>query len=134
MTQEADSTHDLSEFSNIPAIGVPEFKSQIPDYLLAQADNQTRYLIQSMSVQTQTLQWLCNLGVEQNVQLRQLEGKCAVLEKSSTDLFTRLETRVKDVEIWKDKITGFWPACGAVMTIGCSIVAVIVAVMEYTKH
>ena len=134
MMQESDNSRDLSEFSSIPTLDVPDFKSQIPDYLLTKADDQTRFLIQSMSVQTQTLLWLCNLGVEQNAQMRQLEGKCLVLEKSYTDLYTRLDTRVKDVEIWKDKITGFWPAAGAVMTVACSIIAVGIAIMEYNRN
>jgi hypothetical protein len=133
LQEQSDDPKDLSSLAGIPPISVPTFQSQIPDYLLAQLDDGTKYLIQSMSTQTQTMQWLCHIGVVQNTQLRQLDGKLSVVEKGYTSACSALDERIRSIEEWKRVITGFWPILGALITAGTSIAAIIIAIMEYEK-
>lgn len=128
--QQDDKSNGLSDFASIPQINIPTFQSQIPDYLLTSLDDGTKYLIQSMSTQTQTMQWLCHIGIDQNLQLRQLDGKINVVEKNCMSTLTALDDRIRDLEEWKRVVTGFWPACGAVITAVTSIAAILISIVK----
>lgn len=120
--QTMASQTDFEDFSSIPEVVVPEFQSQIPDYLLENADDQTRFIIQSLSTQTQTMRWLCQLGAEQNVQLRRLEGRNVLLEQ-----------RMAKLEGWKDKVISFWPITIGLVTIISSITMTIFGLIDLVK-
>ncbi len=63
-----------------------EFKSQIPDYLLADATLQEKYIMTELSTGAQCNRWLINALVETHAQVRRTNGRLIRAEESIKDL------------------------------------------------
>lgn len=70
------SNDDVTPDSTYPALEAPpEFKSQIPEYLLAGASPQDRHIMEALSIGAQYDKWTVRALVEAHAQLRLTNGK-----------------------------------------------------------
>ena len=78
---------DVIPDSTYPALQAPaEFKSEIPDYLLADASPQDKHIMAALSVGAQYNRWLVNALVETHAQVRRTNGRLIRAEADIADL------------------------------------------------
>ena len=106
--------HDQHEHhSTYPQIELPEFHSTIPEHLMRDVSQETRYVMESLNIQTQYIKWLCEAAVDTNQQVRKTNG------------------RLKKVELWKEKLSTWWMGAAALITF-CGTASILVAKLYKT--
>jgi hypothetical protein len=106
---------DIEYSSDYPAITVPDFKPEIPNHLLSDLTPEMRHLIEQGSVQAQAMKWLCEKMRDTNVQIRKTNG------------------RLKKVEAWREKLTGFTSVSITVIVVMSSVMTLIYKVIEFLQ-
>jgi len=109
-----ESNRHIEEESAYPEVKLPDFKSDIPAPLLANAPEETRYILEQLSVLSQYVKWSAPVMVETNLQVRRTNGRLA------------------RVEAWKSMFTSWWGlALGLFAIVGAA--AGTVEVIAYLK-
>lgn len=85
-----DNLRHIEEESSYPEVKVPDFKSDIPPALLGNTPEETRYILEQLSIQSQYLRWAAPVLAEMNLQTRKTNGRLA------------------RVEAWKAMFTSWW--------------------------
>lgn len=90
--------------SEIPQIEIPKegWKSNIPNHLLHDIDEQTKWLLTEISRNTQATEFACRGLVEISHHLRELNGKTFKNERSAADLKV-------DVDVLKGQAATYSP-------------------------
>lgn len=68
------------------------FASNIPPHLLDGADDQTRWLMNEMSKNSQGIEWTCHGLLDTNRQVRRTNGRLLKAEAEITDLSSKMES------------------------------------------
>lgn len=85
--------------STIPALEKPEFKSDIPPHLLANASENEKYVLEQLSMVMQYVRWSSQVEVDTNHQVRKTNGRVIKLER------------------WKEMFSSWWALLLAILTI-----------------
>lgn len=80
------SQDDTPDSTYAPLQPPPEFKSQIPEYLLADASPQDKHIMAELSIGAQCNRWLVNALVETHAQVRRTNGRLLRAEGDIKDL------------------------------------------------
>lgn len=110
----SDDNRHPEEESDYPEVKLPDFKSDIPAPLLASAPEETRYVLEQLSVLSQYVKWSAPVLVEVSLQTRKTNGRLA------------------RVEAWKAMFTSWWGLLlGLFAIVGAAAAAV--EVVTYLK-
>lgn len=100
--------------SSIPSLDLPDFKPNIPEYMLNDVDKQSeRYLIEQMSVMTQQSAWQTHKLMNIYDYTRSINGKVIELEQFRNDLLSQITVEQK-VEQEQQKHTRNYKIVGLV--------------------
>jgi len=112
MFDDKDKKKDESSY---PPLERPQFHSNIPPHLLQGVDDQTKYVIESLSLIDQQNQWLIKAAIDTNEQVRHTNG------------------RVKNLEKVRDKITSFWVVLMGIILSLSTILGLIALIIKMVK-
>ena len=81
------------KLSSIPPLKKQEFKSTIPEYYLADSTEEMKYIMEKMSILTQSADWMQDVLVDINTQVRKTNGRV-----------TNAEDELSSLNKWRDVI------------------------------
>jgi hypothetical protein len=103
-----------------------EFSSNIPSHLLKGADEQTKYVLQQLSIIDQQNRWLIKSAVDTNQQVRHTNGRVRALENFREELE---KVKTKEKAQFFEKIFNFWTVSLAILaafvTFGSAVVIIL---------
>lgn len=88
-------SQDSADDSTYPILERPEFKSSIPEHLLKDASASDRYILEQLSILSQSVPWLVEAAMTNNHLIRATNGRLLKAEsniseyKSDKKAFTR---------------------------------------------
>ena len=127
------SSSDLSdaESSSYPELEKPLFHDNIPAHLLVNIDEESRYVIQQLSLISQQNEWLIRAAIDTNEQVRHTNGRVKGLESWKSKLQDKkLENKLAVL----DKIFNFWTVSAAFVLGASSIIGMILGVLKAFKY
>ena len=144
-TSRPDSD-EITDRSSYPELKKPIFHDNIPSHLLAGIDDQSRYIIQQLSMISQQNEWLISAAIDTNAQVRHTNGRVLGLEEwkrpiEEADVAAKLDK----LEDWKkslddknilskvkamDKFSNFWTVLIAILVLLASLSGIIVALLH----
>lgn len=97
-TTHLDDDKSIPESSYAALKPPEEFKSQIPDHLLADATPQDKHIMAALSINSQYSAWLVNAALETHSQVRRTNGK---LLKAEAEISALKDDRKAVISGWK---------------------------------
>ena len=96
-----DSPKHIEDESTYSKLEIPTFKSDIPEPLLMSASDETKYILEQLSILSQYAKWSAPVLIDSNLQSRKTNG------------------RLMRVEAWKAMFSSWWAlALGLFAVIG----------------
>ncbi len=105
--------------SSYPPLEKPEFKSQIPAHLLAEASPAERHIISELSTLSQFAQWSIGAHLSTDSQVRRTNGRLIKAE-------TNIETLKED----KKTVLTSWKTIAALVTGAAGLIAFLITVYQ----
>lgn len=108
--------------STYPALTVPEFRSQIPSHLLNGASAADHYILEQLSILTQSAEWSNRAHVSTMGSVRRTNGR-----------LIRAEAEIKDLKADRKSVKVGWKVICAIAGIVVTVIGVATSLWQALK-
>ena len=117
-----DSSHEQLPESSYPELVKPEFKSQIPEHLLANASPAEKHMMAQLSRLASFADWSVEAHLSTNGAVRRTNGR-----------LLKAEAKLEDIELDKKVLNKSWKMIVAVGGGAAGLVSAVVAIYQAFK-